>query len=156
MCNGSDIFLGFLAVLFPPLPVWVKCGLCSADAIINILLCMLGYVPGLLHSWYIIAKFPGDAASAGAAEDYERLPQNEERVTYVFVNQQPTSAGGRQPPKPAPPPQHHHHQPGGAMDYGTAGGDDDAAAAAGSSSGAPAPPSYAEAVKGDHKVQTQD
>jgi len=26
MATGSDIFLAFLALLFPPLPVWVKCG----------------------------------------------------------------------------------------------------------------------------------
>jgi len=27
-----------------PLAVWVKCGICSADSLINILLCVLGYV----------------------------------------------------------------------------------------------------------------
>jgi len=57
MCS-SDCFLAFLAVLFPPLPVWVKRGICSADSIINIALCILGYVPGLLHAWYIIAAYP--------------------------------------------------------------------------------------------------
>lgn len=35
------------------LTVWVKCGICSADSLINILLCTLGYLPGLLHSWYV-------------------------------------------------------------------------------------------------------
>lgn len=25
---------------------------------INIILCLLGFIPGLLHSWYIIAKYP--------------------------------------------------------------------------------------------------
>lgn len=38
MC-GSDILLGLLAILFPPLAVWVKRGICSADSLINILLC---------------------------------------------------------------------------------------------------------------------
>lgn len=38
MC-GSDIFLGLIAVLFPPLAVWVKRGICSADSLINIALC---------------------------------------------------------------------------------------------------------------------
>lgn len=28
------------------------------DSLINILLCVLGYFPGLIHSWYIIAKYP--------------------------------------------------------------------------------------------------
>jgi uncharacterized membrane protein YqaE (UPF0057 family) len=38
MC-GSDIFLGLIAVIFPPLAVWVKRGICSADSLINIALC---------------------------------------------------------------------------------------------------------------------
>ncbi|KAJ4300081.1 hypothetical protein N0V88_002750 [Collariella sp. IMI 366227] len=42
MCS-TDIFLGLMAVLFPPLAVWVKRGICSADSIINILLLILGY-----------------------------------------------------------------------------------------------------------------
>jgi uncharacterized membrane protein YqaE (UPF0057 family) len=31
--------------------VWVKRGICSGDSIINILLCVLGYLPGLIHAW---------------------------------------------------------------------------------------------------------
>ena len=31
--------------------VWVKRGICSCDSIINIALCMLGYLPGLIHAW---------------------------------------------------------------------------------------------------------
>jgi uncharacterized membrane protein YqaE (UPF0057 family) len=38
MC-GSDIFLGLVAIIFPPLAVWVKRGICSADSLINIALC---------------------------------------------------------------------------------------------------------------------
>ncbi len=38
MC-GSDIFLGLIAILFPPLAVWVKRGICSGDSLINIALC---------------------------------------------------------------------------------------------------------------------
>ena len=43
MCS-TDIFLGLLALVFPPVAVWVKRGICSADSVINILLCVLGYV----------------------------------------------------------------------------------------------------------------
>jgi uncharacterized membrane protein YqaE (UPF0057 family) len=50
MCT-SDIFLGLIAIIFPPLPVWVKSGICSADSLINICLCVLGFIPGLLHAW---------------------------------------------------------------------------------------------------------
>ena len=29
--------------------VWIKAGICSADSLINILLCVLGYIPGLIR-----------------------------------------------------------------------------------------------------------
>ncbi|CAK9439528.1 uncharacterized protein LODBEIA_P36280 [Lodderomyces beijingensis] len=54
----SDLFLIVLSVFFPPLPVWIRRGLCSKDSLINVLLMILGYFPGLIHSWYIIAKYP--------------------------------------------------------------------------------------------------
>ncbi|KAG7660478.1 uncharacterized protein J8A68_006010, partial [[Candida] subhashii] len=44
--------------IFPPIPVWIRRGFCSYDSFINILLLILGYFPGLIHSWYIIAKYP--------------------------------------------------------------------------------------------------
>ncbi|KAI3403131.2 hypothetical protein KGF56_004020 [Candida oxycetoniae] len=53
-----DICLIVLSVFFPPLPVWICRGICSYDSLINILLMFLGYFPGLIHSWYIIAKYP--------------------------------------------------------------------------------------------------
>ncbi|RDA94021.1 hypothetical protein CP533_5043 [Ophiocordyceps camponoti-saundersi (nom. inval.)] len=148
MCS-SDIFLGFLAILFPPLPVWVKCGICSADSLINILLCVLGFIPGLLHAWYIIAKFP-DRSCDGMAHEHEAG-----RVTYVYV--QPPD-DGRQP------------RPHGNMNYGTQNAarpqhksgsrEEHGVAAAGSSSNdngpRGVPPSYAEVVAGDHKIQTRD
>ncbi|KAI2466809.1 hypothetical protein F4781DRAFT_335738 [Annulohypoxylon bovei var. microspora] len=142
MCCSADLFLGLLAILFPPLPVWVKTGLCSADSIINILLCMLGYLPGLIHSWYIISKFPElYEYEAVAPEDAE----SGQRVTYVFVAQ----------PQSERPPQASPANP----NYGTASagnGASSSSSAAGPSQHDPAPPTYAEAVKGDHKVQTQD
>jgi uncharacterized membrane protein YqaE (UPF0057 family) len=61
MCgNGcwSDVCLVMLSVLFPPLPVWIRRGFCSCDSLINVCLFILGYFPGLIHSWYIIAKYP--------------------------------------------------------------------------------------------------
>lgn len=51
MCS-SDIFLALLALLFPPIAVWIKRGICSADSVINLALCCLGFVPGLIHAWY--------------------------------------------------------------------------------------------------------
>lgn len=53
-----DCILVLISLIFPPLPVWIKCGVCSAESWINIGLCLLGYIPGVLHSLYIIAKYP--------------------------------------------------------------------------------------------------
>ncbi|KAI5920204.1 putative stress response RCI peptide [Camillea tinctor] len=154
MVCGPDLFLGLLAILFPPLAVWVKCGICSADSLINVLLCVLGYIPGLLHAWYVIAKFPD-------GNDYERVPEDNEEghVTYVFV-QSPGGQPRRTQRQPRPQP-----QPQGDMDYGTnAGASSSSAPPPGphhnhnseGSHGGPAPPSYAEAVQGDNKIQTHD
>ncbi|KAI1327531.1 putative stress response RCI peptide [Xylariaceae sp. FL0255] len=138
MC-GADIFLGLIAILFPPLAVWVKCGICSADSIINILLCVLGYIPGLLHAWYIIAKFPD-------ASDYESVPQDHERGerVYVFV---PSHNQQRRQQQPKPP----RNDP---MNYGST--NNQAASSSSGPSDERAPPTYAEAVKGDNKIQSQD
>ncbi|CCT71099.1 related to SNA2 Integral mebrane protein [Fusarium fujikuroi] len=166
MCS-ADFFLAFLAILFPPLPVWVKCGLCSADSLINILLCCLAYIPGLIHAWYIIAKYPEPPY------EYESLPHDREgnRVTYVYVQcpPGPHQHGHPQNQQPKPQPQPHH---GGAsnnnnsMNYGTqnAGGSSRPAPqqhgvtnnGEGSSESQGVPPSYADVVAGDHKIQSKD
>ncbi|RCK54944.1 Plasma membrane proteolipid 31 [Candida viswanathii] len=82
----SDLFLIVLSVLFPPLPVWIRRGCCSCDSLINIALCMLGYFPGLIHSWYIIARYP------------PYWQDRKERVYYVYrsdlENQTPRRPNG--------------------------------------------------------------
>ncbi|PBP27995.1 stress response RCI peptide [Diplocarpon rosae] len=151
MCS-PDIFLGLIAILFPPLAVWVKTGICSADSLINICLCMLGFIPGLLHAWYIIAKYP--------EHEYDPISADSERgrVAYIVVD----GTGNRRVAKPVRPQQQGVTSAG----YGTTApmappvhqdqnGTWNNNAAEGSSGGA-VPPSYAEAVKGDHKVQTRD
>lgn len=158
--TGGDIFLCLLALLFPPLAVWVKRGLCSADSVINLLLCVLGYFPGLFHAWYIIMKFPEpELPYSIVPEDAEAIVRNG-NVAYIIVQQPAKSpkaqsnvnygatnsaaSGSRVSPAPAiassssapAPPQAHND------------------AGEGGSSGGP-PPSYAQAVA-DHKIQTQD
>ncbi|KAL2164824.1 hypothetical protein VTH06DRAFT_120 [Thermothelomyces fergusii] len=173
MCS-NDVFLGLLAVIFPPIAVWVKRGICSADSLINILLCTLGYVPGLLHAWYIIAKYPEPSYEYG----YQSMPHDPENGPgriYVFVHDggrappqsqgyQPHQAAQAQPPKPygpmnygtvgaaAVPPFHppYQHQP---QEQGTTSA---AGAAAGPSDPGAPPPSYAQVVAGDYKIQTHD
>lgn len=147
MCS-SDTFLAILAIFFPPISVWIKTGICTADSIINIALCCLGYVPGLLHAWYIILKYPEPDYDD---PHYESVPggqprQDEERghVTYYFISRQPAAAQQSGQPR---------------RDYGTVishAAQPSQAEAGSSQDDIHQPPTYAEAVKGDHKVQTHD
>ncbi|KAK3940321.1 UPF0057-domain-containing protein [Diplogelasinospora grovesii] len=165
MCS-TDIFLGLLAILFPPLPVWVKCGICSADSIINILLCMLGFLPGLLHAWYIIAKFPEPAY------DYAGPRDQESGHVYVFVHEDGRRTQHQHPV--ANKPQQHHGMSYGTTTNNTAGSSSAPAQGQGvpapvqpipqqgpndngeGPSDGPPPPSYAQVVAGDHKVQSNE
>ncbi|KAI0088791.1 hypothetical protein BDY19DRAFT_945972 [Irpex rosettiformis] len=54
----SDVCLYFLALFVPPLTVFFKRGL-KIDFWINILLWILGWIPGVLHAWYIISRSEG-------------------------------------------------------------------------------------------------
>ncbi len=51
----SDIIRIIIAILLPPLGVFLQVGL-GKDFWINILLTLLGYIPGLVHAIWIIAK----------------------------------------------------------------------------------------------------
>jgi hypothetical protein len=118
---------------------------------------MLGFLPGLLHSWYIIAKYPdldGYEIVTGDAEDG--------RVTYVFVQPSPgprpnpygptphAGYGTLAQQKPLDAPNVHQQQNGTwGADAGTENGGE-------GSANAVAPPTYAQAVTGDNKVQTQE
>ncbi|KAK0183984.1 hypothetical protein F5146DRAFT_1039637 [Armillaria mellea] len=56
--STSDVCLYFLAIIIPPVPVLLKRG-CTADFWINLALCVLGWIPGVIHAWYIISKSEG-------------------------------------------------------------------------------------------------
>ncbi|KAK4984628.1 hypothetical protein LTR50_006478 [Elasticomyces elasticus] len=183
MC-GSDIFLGIIAILFPPLAdpqstrntlfpsrthpkrkpayiprrqkVWVKRGVCSADSLINIALCALGFLPGLLHAWYIISLYP-EATYSPVPQDPEQGGSN--AVTYHYVvqpggqqQQQQRGQTGRQAAgygtlSAAPSKQFPGQQQGTVAPFAQGG------AGPSGAGGEEIPPSYQEAVKGDHKVQ---
>ncbi|CAO1613862.1 unnamed protein product [Jaminaea pallidilutea] len=55
--SGSDILLYFLAIFIPPIPVAIKRG-CHADTWINIALTLLAWLPGVIHAFWIIGKYP--------------------------------------------------------------------------------------------------
>lgn len=190
MCS-SDIFLGVLAILFPPLPVWVKRGICGADSFINILLFVLGYIPGLIHAWYIIAKFPDDHDY-----EYDNVPQHDsergyqhggERVRYIIIDRPSCGHGQGQHQQKANKSQRGTNYGTNQQSNGGRSGNNSnqpASYAAAVSRPAPqqqgvtkknnndtnnttnnngeggsdgtVPPSYADVVAGDHKIQTQD
>jgi uncharacterized membrane protein YqaE (UPF0057 family) len=55
MERPMDIIRIVLSVLVPPLGVFLQVGL-GAQFWLNVLLTVLGYIPGLIHAVYIIAK----------------------------------------------------------------------------------------------------
>jgi uncharacterized membrane protein YqaE (UPF0057 family) len=50
--TGSDIFKIICAIFIPPVGVFFERG-CGADLLINILLTILGYIPGIIHALYV-------------------------------------------------------------------------------------------------------
>ncbi|KAK1924706.1 hypothetical protein DB88DRAFT_509779 [Papiliotrema laurentii] len=55
MVRGSDILLIIIAIIFPPAAAAFITG-CSCDLLINILLTLLGYLPGHIHAFWLIYK----------------------------------------------------------------------------------------------------
>ncbi|KAH9951873.1 UPF0057-domain-containing protein [Amylocystis lapponica] len=54
--TGSDICKIIFAIILPPVGVFLERGI-GADFFINILLTILGYIPGIIHALYIILKY---------------------------------------------------------------------------------------------------
>lgn len=52
----SDILKIILAIILPPLGVFLEVG-CNGTFFLNILLTILGYIPGIIHALYIILKY---------------------------------------------------------------------------------------------------
>ena len=164
MC-GTDCFLMLLSVLFPPIGVWVKRGVCSADSLINLALCCLGFLPGLLHAWYIILQNPEPY------DQYQQVPDGERTTTYyVITHEQPARRQGQQPnygtvgSQPSNG-QFPGQQSGIVNDFaGQQQANKKAAKGAAPPQAGPGgegsssqpegpPPTYADVIKGDHKVQ---
>ncbi|GAO47217.1 hypothetical protein G7K_1427-t1 [Saitoella complicata NRRL Y-17804] len=141
-----DLFLCLLAVLIPPIPVGIKAGFCTADLLINICLCVLGVIPGLVHAWYIIGKYPehdrrraargSQQRSRSVREDLERAQRTRLGPGYQRVPQKEQRNYGAVP--------RGEEGVGEGSSAGGVGGQGEV------------PPSYASVVKGDNKVQTDD
>ena len=50
---ASDVLIVILAILLPPVAVFIRRG-CGADLLINILLCILGHIPGVIHALFLV------------------------------------------------------------------------------------------------------
>lgn len=53
-CTVSDLILYVIAFFFPPVAVLLRSGICSSDLLLNVLLTLLGFVPGMIHAFYYI------------------------------------------------------------------------------------------------------
>jgi uncharacterized membrane protein YqaE (UPF0057 family) len=51
----SKVILIILAIILPPLAVFLKNGV-GKDLIINIVLCLFFYLPGILHALWVVMK----------------------------------------------------------------------------------------------------
>jgi uncharacterized membrane protein YqaE (UPF0057 family) len=51
----SKLLLIILAIFLPPIAVFLKSGV-GKDLLINILLCLLFYVPGIIHAIWVCTK----------------------------------------------------------------------------------------------------
>lgn len=51
----SKLVLIILAILLPPVAVFIKSGF-GKDLAINVLLCILFYVPGIIHAIWVATK----------------------------------------------------------------------------------------------------
>lgn len=57
----GDFLRILIAILLPPLGVALDRGI-GKDFLINVVLTILGYLPGIIHAVYIIAKNPSATA----------------------------------------------------------------------------------------------
>ncbi|HEX2591343.1 MAG TPA: YqaE/Pmp3 family membrane protein [Rhizomicrobium sp.] len=53
--TNGDLFRILLAVILPPLGVFMEVGL-TTQFWVNVVLTMFGFIPGIIHAVYIIAR----------------------------------------------------------------------------------------------------
>ncbi|KAI8598003.1 hypothetical protein EDD21DRAFT_446553 [Dissophora ornata] len=74
--TGADIFLFVIGFFLPPLVIGLKQG-CGADFLICIGLTLLGHIPGIIYSWYVIYQNRDDpnAGTRNRGRTYIAVPQ---------------------------------------------------------------------------------
>ncbi|PKG55935.1 YqaE/Pmp3 family membrane protein [Shewanella sp. Choline-02u-19] len=53
--DANKLLLIILAILLPPVAVFLKNGV-GKDLVINIILCLLFFIPGVLHALWVVTK----------------------------------------------------------------------------------------------------
>ncbi|TKA66958.1 hypothetical protein B0A55_09030 [Friedmanniomyces simplex] len=53
----GGLALALLAIFLPPLAVLLRTG-CDGNFLLNIILLFLGWIPAVLHAWYVILAHP--------------------------------------------------------------------------------------------------
>ncbi|MHC5082511.1 MAG: YqaE/Pmp3 family membrane protein [Planctomycetota bacterium] len=53
--DTNKLLLIILAIFLPPIAVFLKCG-AGKDLIINIILCLLFAIPGVIHALWLVLK----------------------------------------------------------------------------------------------------
>lgn len=87
-----DIFLAYLAVISPPLTVWIKSGFFSLDFWLNIWICIILFLIfpwfGTLHAWYVIIRGPKEKIDYHIQLLSEPQPRagRGRRVTITYVS----------------------------------------------------------------------
>jgi uncharacterized membrane protein YqaE (UPF0057 family) len=74
---SSDICKIILAIILPPLGVFLERG-CGPDLLINILLTILGYIPGIIHALYV--------APPGCDPGHRAAPLHHHAKTNIFAS----------------------------------------------------------------------
>ncbi|KAJ7853733.1 hypothetical protein B0H13DRAFT_2082363 [Mycena leptocephala] len=92
MVKGSDVLLIIVAILFPPAAAAFITG-CSCDLLINILLTILGYIPGHIHAFWLIyrrmkaeERYGHGAFRYTGNGTYEPLAQGQPQAYYGATN----------------------------------------------------------------------
>ena len=55
LMDTNKLLLIIIAILLPPVAVFLKHGM-GKDLLINVVLCLLFYFPGLLHALWVVTK----------------------------------------------------------------------------------------------------
>lgn len=81
-CTFSDFLLIILAFFLPPVAVGLRSGLASAELWLNVILTVVGGVPGVIHAiYYIIKSSPSrDAQYDEFSRFYQRGWEDRERL----------------------------------------------------------------------------